>query len=787
MSATIDWKYSPRLIASILATVLMIMVTVPVEGQYSRESIVDEVTQDEYLAYIVGAADDGWEALENNRRSWVENIDLDYVFGYNPPSNDLYLAALSANVFRINGDRKYLDRARQLLTYYRNYRDFYPADFHTTKAEYGDELPAIPNIFTFGKFVHAFSILLENDAIAEGDEALIREDLAASADYLVNFQEWGPMNRAMLRAEAMTYVAAVMPEHPRQKIWKMAGEAIADDNWGQWEIEDATGYHAIWLYSLAGYASNVRQDESLYRTPVMQYYFDYFLKLISPAGLIPDFGDAGWGASWTRMIPIFEKAAAINKDPRFRWAAAQYYRTYLDPAPERKSYFTALCLSDAYLWADFSLGAEVPTSGSQEVLEDIVGKKVVFRDGWDANSTYMLYNYRDEGEGGWLFREYLRTTIPVEEEKMHHGHSDENSIVMLMKNNSVLLHDGGYRDYMPSGPYGAFRADYFHNRVVVRNGKIAWGQDDGEFRYASPGYEAVEGQQLLDFMRNSGAYHQVETRKIDFLTLDHFDMTRTRIIDDRLGYEADRIVNYVKELDWFVVFDVVRFTEPGYLTMANMWHTRDILQQGDGWYDTAYDSLRNVDVAGSERLLVVFPENAQLEEGTGEQDRYWQKEKFIYQAAGRHGYRNDLQKFVTILIPHDASADPNELAASVSMLDVDRPDQAVAVEINYRDKKYTVGAKLDMEYELFRDWRRPMYNYESGKVSYGEYETDAYHLFVVEDDETLHFAVSGVVKIKKGDRVLHEQFPAEFGLAFDGSPDKPGIGKLRYWEEEVEK
>jgi hypothetical protein len=43
--------------------------------------------------------------------------------------------------------------------------------------------------------------------------------------------------------------------------------------------------------------------------------------------------------------------------------------------------------------------------------------------------------------------------------------ADENSIALLMNNGSVLLSDGGYRDYMPSGSYGAFRQDYFHNRL----------------------------------------------------------------------------------------------------------------------------------------------------------------------------------------------------------------------------------------------------------------------------------------------------------------------------------
>ncbi|HLE56219.1 MAG TPA: hypothetical protein VJB15_03985, partial [Rhodothermia bacterium] len=521
------------------------------------------VTQDEYMAYIAAAAEEGWEDLEASRTRWRESIDLNYVFGYNPPPNDLYLAALNANLYEITEDGKYLDRAKELLLYYGKYRDAYPADYYKSKAEYSGGLPVMPNIFSFGKYVHAYDALKRHGRLSADEDRILVEAMAGSADYLVQFQEWGPMNRAMLRAEAITYVAKVLENHPDSRRWAMAGEAIADDNWGQWEIEDATGYHSVWLYSLLGYASYVREDESLYRTPVMNYYFEYFLKLMSPAGVVPDFGDANWGGEWIRMIPFFEKGAAVYNDPRYRWAAAQYFRKFIVPTAERHSVFVALCLSDAYRWTDFTVGAEAPHAGSQEVLEDIVGKKMVFRAGWDPEATYMLYNYRDEGDGGWLFREYLRTTIPVEEEKMHHGHSDENSIVLLMKNGSVLLHDGGYRDYMPSGPFGAFRADYFHNRLVVRNGKIALGQKPGQYRYASPDQGAVPGQSLLDFFRDSGAYQQVQTRKIDFLTLDHFDMGRTRLIDQRLGYEADRIVNYIKDLDWFVVFDVLRFTEPG--------------------------------------------------------------------------------------------------------------------------------------------------------------------------------------------------------------------------------
>ncbi len=746
------------------------------------------VSQQEYMRYIRATADEAWDNLDASRQRWRENIDLEWVFGYNPPSNDLYLAALNVNIYEITKESKYLDRAKALLLYFDEYRKAYPADFHKTQDQYGDELPVLPNIFSFGKYMHAYGKLKKYNYLTESEDQEIREvHIAPSADYLVRFQEWGAMNRAMLRAEAMLYAAKVVPDHPNQPRWKVMGEAILNDNWNKWEIEDASGYNAIWFYSLLSYTSYVREDESLYSSPIMNYYFEYFLKLMSPAGIVPDFGDADWGHSWVRYIPFFEKGGAVYKKPEYRWAAAQYFRKYLEPMPERKSIFAALCLSDAYLWADFTVEAREPTGGSEEVLEDIVGKKFVFRDGFDANDTYLLHNYRDEGDGGWLYREYLRNTIPVEEEKMHHGHADENSIVLLMKNNSILLHDGGYRDFMPSGPYGQFRADYFHNRVSVRDGKIALGQKAGEWRYATQKQAAVPGQSMLDFFRNSGAYRQVRTQKIDFLTLTHFDMSRARVIDAHLGYEGDRIITYIKDLDWFVVFDGLKFTKDTYLTFANIWHTRKIYDQGPDWYVTGYDSLRRVEVAGDERLLIHFPHKARLTSGVEPLKRYYQDEKAIYQMIGRHGYPNDMQAFVTILAPISKSASPEKIVESVRLLEVDAFPEAVGVEIQTAEKKYVIGAKLDLQKELIRDWRRPQYNYASGKTRYGDYETDAYHMFVVETAQKIHFAMSGAVKIKYKDRVLHEQKPAQFGLNFDGSPDLPGTGKLRYWEEEVNK
>lgn len=769
----------PRLAITVIAVLILSSSHSP--GQQGG------VTREEYLAYITAAAEQTWNSLESDQAQWRSTIDVKNVFGYNPPWNDPYLASVSAHLFEITGDRKYLERAKRLLLDYGKYRDAYPAEFYQTRPEYEGELPALPNVFTFGKYVHAFRLLEKHRALSPAERAVIAKNIAGSADYVVRFQEWGAMNRALLRAEALMYAARTLPEDPRSTRWRSVGESIANDSWGQWEIEDATGYNGVWLYSLLCYASDIVEDESLYRTPVLHYLFEFFLSLITPAGILPDYGDSNWGSSWERMIPFFEKGAAVYRDGRLRWAAEQHVARYLRPAPEKKSIFIAQTLLDAYRWADFSLPATPPGTGSQQVLEDLVGKKVVFRDGWTPTSTYLLYNYRDEWDGAWLAKEYLRTTIPVEEEKMHHGHADENSIIMLMRNNALLLHDAGYRDYMPSGPFGAFRADYYHNRLVVRDGKIALGQKQGEYRFATPNESPVPGQGVIEFFRNSGAHRDVRTRMVDFLRLEGFEMVRTHLEDVPRGYEADRAVVYVKELDWFVVFDIVRFTRQGYLTMAPLWHTQRVVTRGEGWFDTAYDSLRGLKVGGDQNLLVVFPRRAQLQTGVEGQRRYYQDEQTIYQLIGRHGYLNDLQAFVTVLIPHDASAKPEQLASSVRMLENTPYPRAAGLTIDAGGKRYTIGIKLDMQAENVSDWKRPMYSYESGRTPYGDFETDGYGLFVVEDKTTLRYAMTGGVKVTYKGRVLHEQLSSLQGLRFDGSAPGPGVGKLRVWEETVRK
>jgi hypothetical protein len=413
------------------------------------------------------------------------------LWGYNSPAEPIYLADVLGFLYQETRERVHAEHAAQLLAEYGDLRAAYPKDYAKTRAEYVNGIPALANFFFLPPYVRAYLRIRDSGVVSEKIKGKIETELAHSLDFVFHFPEWGAHNRAMLRAEGLYYGYLAMPNHPHAARWKQMAGTIASDNLKQWEIEDASIYHPVWLLSLFTYAE-ISGHEQVFDSPVMRYYGEYFKRLFTPAYNIPDFGDANWNPSWDRYIAVFERMASHYRDPELKWVAERMFEKMTVLYPQAGT-GAASSFALAYQWMNESLVAQSPKSLSQEVLDDVVGKKIVFRNGWEPASTYLLLNYRDEGEGGFAHREFLRNTISVEEEKMHHGHSDENDLSLLMSGGAVLLHDGGYRDGLPSGKYGQFRADYFHNRLVVRKNK------------------RDTHQSVQEFVRNSGAYRPKST------------------------------------------------------------------------------------------------------------------------------------------------------------------------------------------------------------------------------------------------------------------------------------
>jgi hypothetical protein len=742
----------------------------------------------QYLAYARASADWTWQHYDEIIDKWKQSFDPKNIFGYRAPGGLLEMAAIYSYFFEKEKKPEYSQRAKKVLLTYGDFRSIFPDSAKKLRLDYEEGVPPLPDFFTVMRYIRAYDTLHRLKQLSAEENAKAETIIAESIAYMLRTQEWGAMNRGLLRAENLAWAVRVLPGHKNIKTWEMQRRALGDDNWGNWEIEDATIYNGVWLYSLLGYAEALQKMDELFKTPEMYYYAQYFLNLICPAGIVPDYGDAHWEANWTHFLVFFEAAANFYKNPNLKWAAATIVRKYID-FKNPTSVGLGYMLLDCVRWGSDAIAPVQPQTLSQEVMEDVQGKKIVFRNGWDPASTYLLLNYRDEGDGGLNFRDYLRDTIPVEEEKMTHGHADENSIPLLMSGGSVLLHDGGYRDYMPSGLYGNYRQDYFHNRLCVRPEKIWMGQKADEWRYSLR--EIVPGQGILEFLRDAGSYRKVRTQKVDFLSLPDIDYSRSRLIDDNWGYNWDRVMAYVKEADLFVVFDIFKSIKEEFFTLANLWHTRKVLAQGEHWYDTAYDLIAGAGgtpgapLPQDKRLLIVFPATQFKFEGIEPQKRHYQDEWTIHQTTGQHFELGETVGFVTVLVPHQSSADPKALAAKVKLLTVDSARAGQGVQIQAAGKTYFIGAKNDLRQDMSRDNKRPKYTYEAGKIRYGDFETNGDFLFAALDGSKLSYTIVNLTKALYKNNLLIESKPWLSGLAFDGSPDSAERGKLRYWRDEV--
>jgi hypothetical protein len=735
-----------------------------------------------YLAYARASADWAWDHREESLARWRAAFDPDSPFGYRPPGGQLEIALIYASLFEEDRNPVFADRARTILATYGDYRSAFPDWAIKKRPDYDHGVPALPDFFVVMRYLRAYDVIHRLGKFSPAEVATIEQMVGHSIDYLLQTSEWGTMNRTMLRAESLAWAVRALPKHPRAAVWEKQRQALGDDNWGNWQIEDATIYNGIWLYALMGYADARGQLDQLFRTPEVYYYAQYYLNLLSPAGVVPDLGDSWWTQNWQHFFVFFEAAAAHLKDPALAWAAQQIAGRFIDLSTPNNVGLGCFLL-DAATWGGAGIQPVAPTHLSSEVMEDVQGKKVVFRNGWKPESTYLLLNYRDEGDGGMNFRDYLRDSIPVEEEKMTHGHADENSIPLLMSGGSVLLHDGGYRDYMPSGPFGAYRQDYFHNRLVVRPEKFFLGQSAGGVRYSTK--DPVPGQPILDFLRNAGSYRPVRTRKVDFLSLPEFDYTRTRLIDDGWGYDYDRVVAYIKDPELFVVFDIFKSRTSEFFTLANLWHTRKIYAQGEHWYDTGYDAIGAAALPDAKRLLVHFPSTHFRLEGVDPLKRHQQDEFTIHQATALHFEQGQTEGFITVLVPHAKGDDPAALAARIRVLNTTPERSGLAVTIQVGDRRITVAAKQDLRQDIARDYRRPRYVYEKGRIGYGPIETDGDFLYASEAGAELTYTSVNMTRAQYGTQVLFQSGTSYHGLQFDGTSDPGGIDKVRYWRDTV--
>ena len=591
------------------------------------------------------------------------------------------------------------------------------------------------------KFVHGFHVsafidtyryLREAGALRGEDQKAVEAIIVRTLADQMDFADWGAHNRSAVLATGYYKACQAMPQHPEAKKWRAWADSLVSEGWLHWSVEDASMYQSFWMYHmLEGAEASGRTDDFLRSIPA-RFYFEQYSRLLTPIDLMPDFGDAEWYGLSEWYYADMVKAASYYHDGRYLDHAIRFYETQ---SKDTLSGSRLLCAAAALRWLDPNLKREPLHYGaSEEVLEDLVGKKIIFRNDRGKDSAYLLLNYKDEGAYGRYTRDHLDQFLAAYEEKPHHGHADENAVLHLMDGQTLLLGDGGYRPM--DDFFGGWRADVFHNRLVARQG---WSM------HGDP----------MEYLLQDKLYRRVTTEKIHFARFGILDYSRTRLKDEQLGYTGDRIIVFVPSSGMAIVVDSVRIDHGGHKLFANVWHPENILRRGDSWVvswpekinwrSAVWQNQHNRD------LLIQFLDRPGKTTGEKRISRRWGQSDSFYEYAWARWFEGQWLTFVTVLQPHPAGRFREEMLKAVEA--VPAPDhRSLTLRFQENGKPVAAGIKLDRTIGLTNLRGRPEWEWQTGKLEYGPLVTDADFAFVQGDD----FGLMNATRLDFNGRTLFE-------------------------------
>jgi len=665
----------------------------------STSSSTSTTRRSQYLNVIRLAYDAEQARLEAEIERWRAQFDpRNALFGYLASSWPLALASAAAFLYEQDQQPALARQARDILVRYREWTALMPADLIAARPEYEDGVPPLDPMFQPIVFIPACARI--RDQVSEADWKALAGIVADSLRPILRFPEWGAHNRAMLRAANLALAARVFADHPDAGWWLEMADELAEASWGRWSVEDAMLYQPIWMRASIVYGE-ARGRDDLRQHVTFHAHLRAMAQMVTPLGTLPDFGDSHWMSQQLEWLACFEWGAAAHRDPSLRWAANRLWQAVADQPPALSM---AGPLMLAWQWCDESVPAR-PPGPTPDALDDLIAKKIVFRAGWGERDTYACLNYRDEGDYGRIDRDYLRATLAVSAEKMHHGHADENSVVMLVSDGAVLLHDGGYRE---SPPDGVYRADMYHNRLIWRAGQ--WGGSGG----------------LLAFIRDNGHYHPVRTERLYWTRLGDAEISRTRARDDLRGVMWDRTVSFFPALDAFVVIDSARALTDGPRTLSALWWTTDVLQQEGNACDTAISQIQQWRNRDHRALWIAFPQS-EIRMTVEPARRSFQAEQMIAGVWSGEMQAGQWVSLVSVLWAHPRQTDAPR--PSLQVIEAEPAGRGVAVRLDWQGETRIIAAQTDLNAGLVEADIRPRYRAERGMARYGSIESDAHLVY----------------------------------------------------------
>lgn len=607
-------------------------------------------------------------------------------------------------------------------------------------------MPVLETIFTFGPAIKAIKFLKDSGQLSTEELNRLEKLCEIQVMSIIPESEWGAHNRCVLRAIIYYIFSDIFPQNKLSETCIQLARRLFEQSVGRWSIEDASMYQPIWLSCVTEYVYVTGYWDSNVEV-ILSYYAHFLTNIIMPNGGLPEFGDGHWDAGWaaTLVLGTIEFMAAKQRSGILKYGASRIAEHFLVDNKKEQGAFSERGIVNALLWCDDTIKEEQPRNLSGEILDDLVGKKIVLKSGWGNKDTYLLYNYRDEGLYGKMGRDYLRKSIPVHAEKAHHGHADEQAILALWSNGKVFLRDGGYRDSFTTD--GHYRADFYHNRMLIRRGRI--------FNEAG----------LLDYAKNIGTYQRVTTEKLFFEKFSFGDALRTRLYDSFNKYECDRTIIFLKKENIFIVIDNVKALETGEYTLGPIFFGERVEKISEREFriyedDNYYNSIDNSKELESLRTVFLREDCKDNIEGIR---RNYRNEQAFYQYSSRFFKQNEVFTFVTLLIPEtfsnleqkEESISRANYIASNSRIYRTGSGYCTGVEISAKDAAYIIGSKDDLDYGIYDLNARPVYSYENGKADYGLFQTDA--SFFIAQEKPLnnkYFFIEGTKVLYKNKEIF---------------------------------
>jgi len=705
-----------------------------------------------YLDYAYSVADLIWrdydalrsQAIERGKAALRDQGRLQNTFQFVGT-----VAPAEAVRYKQTGATCYLERAKRYIldvydVYYalKTYRETENIPIRNA------DFPTLGWMFEPEPYISAYNSIKDIANFTDEERAQVEAVVERAMRPIERMPEYGPMNRSMLRALNLAAAGSSFPEHGEASKWLKMGRHIFADSLDKWSMEDSGAYQGIWLYSFVAYNEYV-PTVNVEDNHVVRHYADLWSRLVTPLGFIPDYGDWDLAEDWVHIAAVMEKCATQYRSPTLKYAVNRFTEAHVGCASGLSGGIDRFLrqLISAHDWSDDALAEQSPAPHSQEACDDTIGKKCVFRNGWDRDSSYLLLNYRDEPATNEIYRKNLTLTIPVKAEKTHHGHNDENALCMLVAQERILLTEGGYRKGAERDC--TYRSDYYHNKLVVRKG-------------------VTGSHSFFDHVLDFGEYNPVRTERVYFYRFDEVDCSRTRLYDARNAAVCDRIVYYLKREDCFIVNDVVFPQEDGSYTVGPVYHAQEIEPVGERSY-----VLSQTDISMGQELRYAQPDDVKLhlhfpiDEYDVElqtMDRAYRNQRAVSQFFA--GYANGRFPlfFSSVLYPSRQGR-----PSFFDSFSYQKKSKGVGLQFSIGARCYTIFDRYRYESKIEDLNKRPAYSFEAGREQVFDLETDAYSALTIREDDSTYFCcVDFSTLIYRGRPLFEMEAMEQLQLDFKG-------------------